>query len=64
MTGPRETPPIGGSLSGSISAAADWIARRPEGVSVHEIKQRFGLTALQACEAIRLARAVGDGKGE
>ena len=53
MTGPRETPPIGGSLSG-----------RPEGVSVHEIKQRFGLTALQACEAIRLARAVGDGKGE
>ncbi len=59
-----DSPPNGGSLGDDISAAAEWIASRPEGVSVHEIKQRFGLTALQACEAIRLARAIGDGKGE
>ena len=54
-----DSPPNGGSLSDDISAVAEWIARRPDGVSVHEIKQRFGKTALQACEAIRLARAVG-----
>ncbi len=64
MTSPRETPPNGGRLDSSISAAADWVASRPGGVSVHEIKQRFGLTALQACEAIRLARAVSSERGD
>lgn len=64
MTARPDSPSNGGNLRSDIPAAADWIASRPEGVSVHEIKQRFGMTALQACEAIRLARAVSSERGD
>lgn len=59
------SPAIGGSMpTAGISdtafpAAVEWIAAHPEGVPVHEVKQRFGMTALQACEAIKAARDAG-----
>lgn len=48
----------------ALSAAVAWIAAHPEGVSVHEIKERFGLSAKEACEAIAMARAVNQHGGQ
>lgn len=41
-----------------IRAAACWLAAQPEPPAhvVPALKQRFGLTGLQACQAIALAR--------
>jgi hypothetical protein len=45
----------------AIQAAADWLVkgRDPTGMAiVPEMKVRFGLTAAQACEAIRTAQRI------
>ncbi len=56
--------PIGGSTglchaaSGQVEIAADWLSRQIEnpGPVVPVLKERFGLSAVEACEAIALAR--------
>ena len=42
----------------SILTAAAWLAGQPSGNSllVSDLRQRFGLSAKEACEAIALAR--------
>lgn len=44
--------------SPSVIAAAQWLAdeREPPRIAVPVLKDKFGLTALEACEAIRLAQ--------
>jgi len=41
-----------------VVAAAQWLAdeQEPPAMAVPVLKERFGLSALQACEAIRLAQ--------
>lgn len=43
-----------------MSAAARWLAAQPEPIPhvIPALKERFGLTGLQACQAIALARQV------
>lgn len=48
----------------AVQAAAEWLVkgRDPTGMAiVPEMKVRFGLTALQACEAIRTAQQLRRG---
>lgn len=45
----------------AVQAAAEWLANGRDQTGraiVPEMKIRFGITALQACEAIRLANAL------
>ncbi|PWE52893.1 hypothetical protein DEM27_28615 [Metarhizobium album] len=42
----------------AVRIAADWIAQQPSGVRIPDIRDRFGLSALEACQAIKLARNV------
>ena len=41
-----------------VVTAAQWLAdeKEPPAMAVPVLKERFGLSALEACEAIRLAR--------
>lgn len=43
-----------------MRAAALWLAAQPEPIPhvIPALKERFGLTGLQACQAIALARQV------
>ena len=49
-----------------IADAAAWLASQPEPPAhvVPLLKERFGLTSLQACEAIALARNTAGAKQE
>jgi hypothetical protein len=56
------TSPINSNSDPDIAAAAEWV-RSVTGSAVEarrfivpELRSRFGLSALQACDAIRLAR--------
>lgn len=42
----------------SVIAAAQWLAdeKEPPRIAVPVLREKFGLTALEACEAIRLAQ--------
>lgn len=42
----------------TITIAAQWLAeqKEPPAVAVPVLKQQFGLSALEACEAIKLAQ--------
>lgn len=44
-------------MADPIDAAARWLAQQsePPRAAVPELKKRFGLSAVQACEAIKLA---------
>jgi hypothetical protein len=61
---PRKVnPPDGPDVDSDIEAAALWLRSvtsasvEPRRYIVPELRSRFGLTALEACDAIRLARA-------
>ncbi len=56
MSAPTLTPPEH-TATAAIDAAADWLlsADRTGQAIVPELRQRFGLTSLEACEAIREA---------
>lgn len=43
--------------SAVVAEAASWLAdqKKPPRAAVPALKQRFGLSAVQACEAIKLA---------
>ena len=47
----------------TVRIAADWIAQQPTGVRIPEIRDRFRLSALEACQAIKLAREVKSNDG-
>lgn len=53
-TPPSENPTV---------TAARWLANQPAGNPriISELRERFGLSPVQACEAIALARAPGKG---
>lgn len=44
--------------SPEVITAAQWLAdeKEPPAVAVPVLKEKFGLTAVEACDAIRLAR--------
>lgn len=44
--------------SPAVITAAQWLAdeKEPPAMAVPVLKERFGLSALQSCEAIRLAQ--------
>ncbi len=48
-----------------VVEAARWLADQaePPRAAVPELKKRFGLCAVQACEAIALANRVRNGEG-
>jgi hypothetical protein len=61
MTGQPLTPP-GHESTAAIDIAARWLAtthRRDQGKNVIvQLRQRFGLSPVQACEAIREANLI------
>lgn len=56
--------PLGGTTGlcqsslGQVEIAADWLSQQGQnpGAVVPVLKQRFGLSAVEACEAIAMAR--------
>lgn len=55
LTAPQE---VGPDKKTAIAEAAAWLASQPEPIPhvIPALRERFGLTGLQACQAIALAR--------